>query len=108
MCAPACGRPPWSSRSTIVAGRAASSGRTSGWGFKEVWTNHRLECVAIWRPDTEAAVACQSVEESGVFPGLTRADLDRLFVRGSPSAQAEFSRAVALCVADRLEAAGPC
>ena len=76
-------------------------------GVQEVWTNHRLERAAIWRPNAEAAAGCRSVEESGVCPGLTRADLDRLFVRGSPSAQAEFSRALARRVADRLEAAGP-
>ena len=74
-------------------------------GVQEVWTNHRLERAAIWRPDAEAAAGCRSVEKSGVFPGLTRADLDRLFARGSPSAQAEFLQAVARRVVDAMSAA---
>ena len=73
-------------------------------GVEEVWTNHRLDRAVIWRPDAGAAAACRPAEESGVCPGLTRADLDRLFARGSPSAQAEFSRALARRVADRLRA----
>ncbi len=74
-------------------------------GVEEVWTNHRLESAAIWRPDAGAAAGCRPAEESGVFPGLTRADLDRLFARGSPSAQAKFSRALARRVADAMSAA---
>ena len=76
-------------------------------GVEEVWTNHRLERAAIWKPDAGAAAGCRPAEESGVCPGLTCADLDRLFARGSPPAQAEFSGALARRVADRLEAAGP-
>lgn len=76
-------------------------------GVEEAWTNHRLERAAIWKPDAGAAAGCRLVEKSGVCPGLTCADLDRLFARGSPPAQAEFSRALARRVADRLEAAGP-
>ena len=76
-------------------------------GVEEVWTNHRLESAAIWRPAAGAAAGCRPAKESAVFPGLTRADLDRLFARGSPSAQAEFSRGLARRVADRLEASDP-
>ncbi len=76
-------------------------------GVEEAWTNHRVDGAVIWRPDAGAAAGCRPAEESGVCPGLTCADLDRLFARGSPPAQAEFSRALARRVADRLEAAGP-
>ena len=74
-------------------------------GVEEVWTNRRLDRAAIWRPDVEATAGCRPVEESGVCPGLTRADLDRLFARGSPSVQARFSRAIARRVADAMSAA---
>ena len=76
-------------------------------GVEEVWTNHRLERAAIWRPDAGAAAGCRPVEESGVCPGLTRADLDRLFARASPPARARFSRTLARRVADRLRAVRP-
>ena len=71
---------------------------------EEVWTNHRLDRAVIWRPNAKASAGCRPVEESAVCPGLARADLDRLFARGSPSAQARFSRTLARRVADRLEA----
>ena len=75
-------------------------------GVEEVWTNHRLDRAVIWRPDAGAAAGCRPAEESGVCPGLTRADLDRLFARGSPAAQARFSRGLARRVADAMSAAG--
>ena len=71
-------------------------------GVEEVWTNHRLEPAAIWRPDAGAAAGCRPAEESGIFPGVIRADLDRLFARGSPSAQARFLRTLARRVADAM------
>ena len=76
-------------------------------GVEEVWTNHRLDGATIWRADAEAAAGCGPVEESGVCPGLKRADLDRLFAAGSPSARARFSRTLARRVADRLRPVGP-
>ena len=76
-------------------------------GVEEVWTNHRLERAAIWRPDAGAAAGCRPVEESGVCPGLTRADLDRLFAPASPPARARFSRTLARRVADRLRPVSP-
>ena len=76
-------------------------------GVEEVWTNHRLDRAVIWRADAEAAAACGPAEESVVCPGVTRADLDRLFVAGGPSARARFSRTLARRVAARLRAAGP-
>ena len=76
-------------------------------GVEEVWTNHRLDRAVIWRPAAGAAAGCRPAEESGVCPGMTRADLDRLFARGSPSAQARFSRTLARRVADRLRDADP-
>ena len=74
-------------------------------GVEEVWTNHRLEPAAIWRPDAGVTAGCRPVEESAVCPGLTRADLDRLFARGSAFAQARFSRTLARRVADAMSAA---
>ena len=74
-------------------------------GVEEVWTNHRLDRAVIWRPDAGAAAGCRPAEESGVCPGLTRADLDRLFARVSPPAQARFSRTLARRVADAMSAA---
>ena len=74
-------------------------------GVEEVWTNHRLERAAIWTPDTEAPAGCRLVEESAVCPGLTSNDLDRLFARDNPSAQARFSRSLARRVADAMLAA---
>ena len=74
-------------------------------GVEEVWTNHRLDRSVIWRPHAGVAAGCRPAEESGVCPGLTRADLDRLLVRGSPSAQAEFSRGLARRVADAMSSA---
>ena len=76
-------------------------------GVEEVWTNHRLDCATIWTVDAEAAAGCRPIEESAVCPGLTRADLDRLFARGDPSAQARFSRTLARRVAARILAASP-
>ena len=75
-------------------------------GVEEVWTNHRLDRSVIWRPHGGAAGGCRPAEESGVCPGLTRADLDRLFAL-APYVQAEFSRGLARRVAGRLAAAGP-
>ena len=74
-------------------------------GVEEVWTNHRLDRAVIWRPDAGAAAGCRPAEESGVCPGLTRADLDRLFIPGSAPVQGEFSRALARRVADAMSAA---
>ena len=71
-------------------------------GVEEAWTNHRLERAAIWKPDAGAAAGCRLVEKSAVCPGLTSADLDRLFARGSPPVQARFVRALARRVADTL------
>ena len=76
-------------------------------GVEEVWTNHRQDGATIWRADAEAAAGCGPVEESGACPGLKRADLDRLFAAGSPSARARFSRTLARRVADRLRPVGP-
>ena len=76
-------------------------------GVEEVWTNHRLDGAAIWRADAESVAGCRPVEESVVCPGVTRADLDRLFAAGSPSARAQFSRTLARRVADRLRPVGP-
>ena len=73
-------------------------------GVEEIWTNHRLDRAVVWRPDAGAAAGCRPAEESGVCPGLSRADLDRLFARGGPAAQARFSRTLARRVADRLRA----
>ena len=76
-------------------------------GVEEVWTNHRLDRAIIWRA-ADTAAGCGPVEESAVCPGVMRADLDRLFSAGSPSARARFSRALARRVAARmLAAAGP-
>ena len=74
-------------------------------GVEEVWTNHRLDRAIIWRADASAAAGCGPVEESAACPGVTRADLDRLFSAGSPSAHAQFSRALARRVAARILAA---
>ncbi len=74
-------------------------------GVAEVWTNHRVDGAVIWRPDAGTAAGCRLAEGSGVYPGLTRADLDRLFARGTPSAQAEFSRGLARRVADAMSSA---
>ena len=71
-------------------------------GVEEAWTNHRVDGAVIWRPDAGAAAGCQPAEESGVCPGLTCADLDRLFARGSPPVQARFVRALARRVADTI------
>ena len=71
-------------------------------GVEEAWTNHRLERAAIWKPDAGAAAGCRLVEKSAVCPGLTSADLDRLFARGSPPVQARFVRALARRVADTI------
>ena len=76
-------------------------------GVEEVWTNHRRDRAAIWRPAAAAAAGCRPAERSGVCPGVARADLDRLFAAGSPSARAAFSRTLARRVADRLPAPGP-
>ena len=76
-------------------------------GVEEVWTNHRLDRAIIWRA-ADTAEGCGPVEDSAVCPGVMRADLDRLFSAGSPSARARFSRALAGRVAARmLAAAGP-
>ncbi len=76
-------------------------------GVEGVWTKHRQDGATIWRADAEAAAGCGPVEESAVCPGLKRADLDRLFAAGRPSARARFSRTLARRVADRLRAVGP-
>ncbi len=76
-------------------------------GVEEVWTNHRLDRAVIWRPAAGPASACRPVTESGVCPGMTRADLDRLFARGDPPVRAEFSRGLARRVAGRLRTACP-
>ena len=77
-------------------------------GVEEVWTNHRLDRAVIWRPDAGVAAGCRPVEESGVCPGLTRADLDTLFAPGSSSARARFSRILARRVADAMSSARRC
>jgi Uma2 family endonuclease len=76
-------------------------------GVEEAWTNHRQDGATIWRADAEAGAGCRPVEESGVCPGVTRSDLDRLFAARSPSARARFSRTLARRVADRLRPVGP-
>ncbi len=76
-------------------------------GVGEVWTNHRLDRATIWTADAEAVARCRPVDESAVCPGLTRADLDRLFTRSDPSSRARFSRALARRVAARILAASP-
>ena len=71
-------------------------------GVEEVWTNHRLDRATIWTADAEAATRCRPVEESAVCPGLTRADLDRLFARGDRPSRDRFSRVLARRVADAM------
>ena len=71
-------------------------------GVEEVWTNHRLDRATIWRADAGAVAGCRLVEDSGVCPGLTRADLDRLFAAGSPPDRARFSQTLARRVADAM------
>ena len=75
-------------------------------GVEEVWTNHRLDRATIWTADAEAATLCRLVEESAVCPGLTRADLDRLFARGDRPSLDLFSRTLARRVADAMSPLG--
>ena len=77
-------------------------------GVKEAWTWDRKEGAGLWRPDPAESVGFRAVPESGLCPGLTRDDVDRLCARGVPAIErAQLSRRLARRVAERLASTLP-
>ena len=68
-------------------------------GIKEAWTTSRGEVACIWVADPGSRDGFRLSPESGVWPGLTRSDLDRLFFLRDPIERARFSRLLARRVA---------
>ncbi|MCY4076070.1 MAG: Uma2 family endonuclease [Acidobacteria bacterium] len=77
-------------------------------GVREAWTWDRKEGAGLWRPDPAESVGFRAVPESGLCPGLTRDDVDRLCARGVPAIErAQVSRRLARRIAARLASTLP-
>ena len=76
-------------------------------GVKEAWTTSRKEVACIWVADPGSEDGLRLSPESGVWPGLTRAELDRLFTLRDSVERADLSRLLARRVAARLAARPP-
>ena len=73
-------------------------------GVREAWTTSRKEVACIWVADPDSEEGFRLVPESRVWPGITRADLDRLLSLRDPVERARLSRLLARRVAARIAA----
>ena len=71
-------------------------------GVKEAWTTSRGEVAGIWVAEPGSEDGFRLSPESGVWPGLTRRDLDRLLFLRDSIERARLSRLLARRVAARI------
>ena len=73
-------------------------------GVKEAWTTSRGEVACIWVAAPGSREGFRLSAESEVWPGLTRADLDRLLFLPDPTERARLSRHLARRIAGGIAA----